>query len=60
MLLGWKEVCDLLLQSDGIKEESLRRRGAASPVLRRQLQRGVVAAGPYQELVGDDGCVLLA
>lgn len=60
MLLGWKEVCDLLLQSDVIKEESLHRRGAASPVLRTQLQRGVVVAVPCQGLVGDNGCVLLA
>ena len=60
MLLGWKKVRDLLLQSDVVKEESLHRGGAGSPVLRQQLQRGVVVTVPCQGLVGDDGCVLPA
>lgn len=58
MLWVWKEVCDLLLQMDVFKEESLRRRGTFFPVLRKQLQRGVVVPVPCQGLGSGDGCVL--
>jgi len=59
VLLRWKEVCDPLLQPHVLRE-GLHRRGAASSVLRQQLQRGVVVALPCQGLAGGDGCVLLA